>query len=140
MEAADTIQAALHPPGRRIICCKQDRGPAGCRPHQPTRVRRVRSNQPISGRPPDMARRASLKMAAGAFAGLILPRYVGARETPTFDQWIAAFEEGAGAPAGITPEATRARDEQLKPKHGLRPSMSSRNSTSSSAISQPPRL
>jgi membrane-bound lytic murein transglycosylase B len=75
----------------------------------------VRSNQPISGRPPDMARRASLKMAAGAFAGLILPRYVGARETqPTFDQWIAAFQ-GKALARGITPETYARVMSNLKP-------------------------
>jgi membrane-bound lytic murein transglycosylase B len=75
----------------------------------------VRSNQPISGRPPDMARRASLKMAAGAFAGLILPRYVGARETqPTFDQWTAAFQ-GKALARGITPETYARVMSNLKP-------------------------
>ena len=57
------------------------------------------------GREPlrDTAKRASLKMAAGAFAGLFLPRGAVAKQTqPSFDQWIAAFQAKAVA-RGITP-------------------------------------
>ena len=53
----------------------------------------MRANAPRREPLQDAAKRASLKMAAGAFAGLILPRSVGAKETqPTFDQWVAAFQ------------------------------------------------
>ena len=54
-------------------------------------------------------------MAAGAFAGLILPRSVGAKETqPTFDQWVAAFQSKALA-RGITPETYARVMNGLKP-------------------------
>ena len=75
----------------------------------------MRNNQPISGRPPDMARRASLKIAAGAFASLILTRSVGAKETqPAFDQWIAAFQ-GKALARGIRPETYARVMSNLKP-------------------------
>jgi hypothetical protein len=55
---------------------------------------RVRANAPRREPLQDAAKRASLKMAAGAFAGLILPRSVGAKETqPTFDQWVRRFSQ-----------------------------------------------
>ena len=75
----------------------------------------MRTNQPSSGRPPDTAKRASLKMAAGAFAGLFLPRAADAKQTqPSFDQWIAAFQAKALA-RGITPETYARVMSGLKP-------------------------
>src|SRR5215831_18361729 len=85
------------------------------RPRQPTRDLRVRTNQPSGGRLPDIAKRTSLKMAAGAFAGLMLPRPAGAKQTqPTFDQWIAGFQ-GKALARGITPETYARVMSGLKP-------------------------
>jgi membrane-bound lytic murein transglycosylase B len=75
----------------------------------------VRAKDP--GREPlrDTAKRASLKMAAGAFAGLFLPRGAVAKQTqPSFDQWIAAFQAKAVA-RGITPETYARVMSGLKP-------------------------
>lgn len=75
----------------------------------------MRANAPRREPLQDAAKRASLKMAAGAFAGLILPRSVGAKETqPTFDQWVAAFQSKALA-RGITPETYARVMNGLKP-------------------------
>ena len=75
----------------------------------------MRANAPRREPLQDAAKRASLKMAAGAFAGLILPLSVGAKETqPTFDQWIAAFQSKALA-RGITPETYARVMNGLKP-------------------------
>jgi len=52
--------------------------------------------------PPGIARRASLKAIAGAFAGLLLPGRASAQRTG-FDQWVAAFGTKALA-RGITSE------------------------------------
>src|ERR1700722_4487565 len=66
--------------------------------------RRRRTNRPVSRNPsaPKIARRASLKAIAGAFAGLIVPSGAKA-EAPPFDQWILAFRAKAMA-RGITEE------------------------------------
>ena len=75
----------------------------------------MRANAPRREPLQDAAKRASLKMAAGAFAGLILPRSVGAKGTqPTFDQWVAAFQSKALA-RGITPETYARVMNGLKP-------------------------
>jgi membrane-bound lytic murein transglycosylase B len=53
---------------------------------------------------PGVARRASLKIIAGAFAGALSPKAADAEATHTsFDQWIDAFRAKAIA-RGITPE------------------------------------
>ena len=69
------------------------------------------------GREPlqDSSKRASLKMAAGAFACPFLPRAAGAKQTQlTFDQWIAAFQ-GKALARGITPETYARVMSGLKP-------------------------
>src|SRR5262249_4665796 len=111
-----TIQAAPHPHAPAVwYAANKIAAPASPRPRQPTRDLRVRTNEPSSGRPPDVAKRASLKMAAGALAGLMLPRVAGAKQTqPTFDQWIAAFQSKALA-RGITPETYARVMSGLKP-------------------------
>ena len=62
---------------------------------------------------PNIARRASLKVIAGAFAGLLLPGRARADHTP-FDQWVAAFRTKALA-RGITPETYARVMDGLRP-------------------------
>jgi lytic murein transglycosylase len=60
--------------------------------------------EPASAPPSSIARRASLKAIAGAFAGLLLPRLAAAQGPRTpFERWIDAFRSKAIA-HGIEPE------------------------------------
>src|SRR6202040_2260048 len=88
--------AGTHPIRKRQMLWCGHRERARAPPARDKARSRVRANAPRREPLQDAAKRASLKMAAGAFAGLILPLSVGAKETqPTFDQWIAAFQSKA---------------------------------------------
>ena len=73
------------------------------------------SAKSLRSSPQSLARRASLKAIAGAFAGLLLPGAADAAGTAnSFEQWIAAFRERAIA-RGITPETYARVMSGLKP-------------------------
>ncbi len=89
---------------RQVVSCRPPSGPIEPNRKAGKSEPKVNANNRSARSSPNIARRGSLKVIAGMFAGLMLPRqaFAAAGRMP-FDQWIDAFRAKALA-HGITAE------------------------------------